>query len=370
MTTLDRRSFLAAGAATLLASTANRAADPLPRSDVFVAGKEGYHTFRIPSLLVSPSGNLLAFCEGRKIGRGDSGDIDLVMKRSTDGGATWGSLQVLFDDAGNTVGNPCPVIDRATKTIWMPLTWNHGKDVEKKIMAGTGIDTRRVWMSHSTNDGHTWTKPIDVTATTKQPGWGWYATGPGNSIQLKNGRMVVPCDHTTLEGQIRRSHVIFSDDHGKTWKLGGVLGDGLNECQVAERQDGSLLINMRCYRGKNLRAIATSTDGGTTWGDVTLDAALIEPVCQASLIRHGTEGNVLLFSNPASKKRERMTVRRSNDGGKTWPASRVLHAGPAAYSALADMPDGSVGCLYECGEASPYERIRFERFSADDITAG
>jgi sialidase-1 len=335
--------------------------------DVFVSGKEGYHTFRIPALVVTPKGTLLAFCEGRKNGRGDSGAIDLVLKRSTDGGRSWSRLSVVADDGENTVGNPCPVVDRKTGTVWLLLTHNLGKDTERTIRDGTSKGTRRVWVTKSADDGVTWSKPADVTKDVKDPKWTWYATGPGVGIQTAAGRLVIPCDHTEAKTKTNRSHVIYSDDGGKTWKKGGVLGEKTNECQLAERSDGSLLLNMRSYHGKNRRAVATSKDGGLTWSEVKLDDALIEPVCQASLIslpaaKKGDKVR-LLFSNPASTKREKMTVRLSDDEGKTWSKGALLHAGPAAYSCLGATKDELL-CLYERGEKSAYERVTLARFTA------
>ena len=350
-------------------------ADGPSQADVFVAGRDGYHTFRIPSLLATPRGTLLAFCEGRRHGRGDSGDIDLVLRRSTDGGATWGPLQVVVDAGPDTAGNPCPVVDRDTGTIWLLSTRNLGRDTQREILAGTGKGTRTVWVMKSTDDGVSWSEPVEITAGIKPPDWTWYATGPGVAIQLKSGRLLVPCDHYLAGTRAARSHVIFSDDHGATWQLGGVVGGGVNECQVAERADGSLLLNMRNLppRPGEGRAIATSRDGGLTWSDPVRDPALVEPGCQASLIRYpGRPGHEdrLLFSNPASTRRERMTVRLSDDGGKTWPVARVLHAGPAAYSCLAALPDGRIGCLYERGEEHPYERITLARFDPAWLTGG
>jgi sialidase-1 len=343
----------------LLLALAPCAAGP-DQHDLFQSGAEGYHTFRIPALLVTPKSTVLAFCEGRKRGRGDAGNIDVVLKRSLDGGKTWRPMQVIADDEDNTVGNPCPVYDRSTNTIWLLLTRNLGKDGEKAIRDGTSKDSRRVWVMKSGDDGVTWSKPVDVTKNVKDPKWTWYATGPGVGVQLRSGRLLIPCDHTEAGTKANRSHVIYSNDNGATWKLGGALGEKTNECQVVERRDGSLLLNMRSYHGKNRRAIATSTDGGLTWSDVTLDDALIEPVCQASLIR--LDGDRLLFSNPASTRREKMTVRLSNDGGKTWGAGGCLHEGPAAYSCLGRLPGGDVLCLYERGRKSPYEVITLARF--------
>ena len=339
------------------------AADSLMQQAVFISGQGGYHTYRIPSLIVSKKGTLLAFCEGRKSGGGDAGDIDLVLRRSLDQGKTWGELQVVWDDADNTCGNPCPVVDPDTGTIWLLLTHNLGADTEARIVGRTSKGSRTVWVTKSTDDGATWTKPVEITKDVKKDDWTWYATGPGVGIRTKSGRLVIPCDSKSGDkGVTRESHVIYSDDAGATWKLGGVAGPKCNECQVAELADGSLMLNMRSYQGNNRRLISLSRDGGLTWTKPVEDATLIEPVCQASLVSVPGIANGLLFSNPASTKRENLTVRLSRDGGKTWPASRVLHPGPAAYSCLAILPDGDVGCLYERGDKRAYETVTFARF--------
>ncbi len=352
----------------------------LQLADVFVSGEGGYHTYRIPAVLATPGGDLLAFCEGRKNSRSDSGDIDLLVKRSVDGGRTWSPPQVVWDDGANTCGNPCPVVDRTTGVIWLPMTWNHGEDDEKEIKQNTGRDTRRVFVTHSDDNGRTWAKPREITADVKRTEWRWYATGSGVGIQLTQGswkgRMLIPCDHSLAlpdDPDGYNSHVIYSDDHGRTWQLGGVIRPAVNECQAVELIDGTLLINMRNYdRSKTTRAIATSTDGGITWSDVRHDPALIEPICQASLLRYTmqpqNDRNRLLFSNPAHAEpgqRRDMTIRMSEDEGKTWPMSRVIWPGPAAYSCLAILPNGDIACLFEAGEKHPYERIALARFSRD-----
>ena len=332
-------------------------AEDAARTDVFLAGEGGYHTYRIPALVVTNEGTLLAFCEGRKTGRGDAGDIDLVLRRSKDAGRTWRPTRLVHEEGGDkkiTIGNPCPVVDRTTGTIWMPFN----------------RDNDDVFVTFSTDDGKTWAEPRDITKDVKLPDWDWYATGPGNGIQLMRGphkgRLVIPCDHRVKgEGdwnKAGRSHVIYSDDHGKSWKLGGVTGWSMNECAVAELGDGRLMLNMRSYRGKNRRAVAMSDDGGESWSEPADDTPLIEPVCQGSLIRHrwpkGDRPGVLVFSNPASKKRDTLTVRLSFDDGKTWPVDRVICETSAAYSSLASLPDGDIGILYE---RDNYKRIVFSR---------
>ncbi len=346
----------------------------LTQLEVFQAGEAGYHTYRIPSLITTKKGTLLAFAEGRKNSGSDTGDIDLVLKRSFDQGRTWTPLQVVAAHGENTIGNPWPVVDGRTGTLWLLLTGNPGNLNQKQIMSGEVQGTRTVWVTHSTDDGATWSPAREITHAVKDPDWTWYATGPGNGIQLKSGRLVIPGNHARRGSQSRHSHVIYSDDHGHTWKRAGVLGEKTNESQVVELSDGSLLINMRSYHGKNRRAVAISKDGGLSWSEVTLDQALIEPVCQASILRCTGQSRKsrsrILFSNPADTSRVRMTVRVSYDEGKTWAASKLLHEGPSAYSSLAVLRDSTIGCLYERGDQHPYQTITFARFNIEWLTEG
>lgn len=345
--------------------------------DVWTSGEGGYHTYRIPAVLRAPDGALLAFCEGRKGGRGDTGDIDLLMKRSADGGATWSEQRVLWDDGDNVCGNPCPVLDRDTGMIFLFLTHNLGHDHESEIISGTSEGTRTVWVMTSADGGARWSAPREVTDSTKRKDWTWYATGPGVGIQLEvgrhAGRLVIPCDHIEADSRRYYSHVLLSDDHGATWRIGGrSRRDQLNECQVAELDSGELVLNMRNYnRQKQARAVSRSTDGGESFGEVTWDETLPEPICQAGMVTvcasrgGGVVERWLAFSNPASpNRRERMLVRVSYDGGRGWHTAALLHGQAAAYSCLVDLSAGSsnaVGCLYERGQESPYERITFQR---------
>ena len=361
--------------ALVLATGVLPAAEQPIRTDVFVSGTGGYHTYRIPAVILAHEGTLLAFAEGRKTGRADDGDIDLVLRRSTDGGNTWGVMQVVYEEGGDapiTVGNPCPVVDRQTGRVWLPFCRNNDD----------------VFVTSSDDDGQTWAKPHRITASVKRPEWGWYATGPGVGIQLEHGphagRLVIPCDHREpVDGRdLKHSHVFFSDDHGQTWKLGGTVDRHTDECQIAELAGGRVLINMRNYWGReggepakgNRRAVAFSPDGGANWQPLRFDETLVEPLCQASLIGYAAEqegGRTrLLFSNPASRTtRERLTIRLSDDEGRTWPVARLLHEGPAAYSCLTILPDGVIGCLYEAGQRHAYEKIVFARCAWAWLTA-
>ncbi len=347
---------------------------PFHQEAIFVSGTGGYHTFRIPALAVTARGTILAFCEGRQEGRGDSGNIDLVLRRSLDGGSTWEPLQVVWDDGGNTCGNPAPVLDRRTGTIWLLMTWNDGHISESEINQGKGV--RDVWVTHSQDDGRTWAKPVNIGARVKKPDWRWYATGPGHGIQTRDGRLLIPCDHSTgPEFNQWRSHVIYSRDGGQTWNLGGEEpGAFTNESTIVELADGSLYLNMRSYMGDHRRRISFSRDGGATWTESVADNALIEPRCQGSALRYTGKPrfaqNRILFSNPASEKREKMTVRISYDEAKSWKVSRLIHDGPAAYSDLAVLPDRRVGLLYERGMENPYETIAFASMTLEWLTDG
>jgi sialidase-1 len=370
----------------LLAAAAFGAAGasvPMGQQDVFISGQGGYHTYRIPALIVASNQTLLAFCEGRKNSRSDTGDIDLLLKRSTDGGKSWSEPQVVWADGPNTCGNPCPVVDETTGTIWLLMTHNPGDTGEAQIKERKAGATRTVWVSRSEDNGATWTPPVNITASTKDPSWGWYATGPGVGIQIQHGphwgRLVIPCDYS-FQGADRNgrgpaveggSHIIYSEDHGQTWKLGGTVYPQMNESQVLELAggEGALLLNMRNTAKAGRRAQSISRDGGQTWTAPEYPTELVEPGCQASLLRYGWpqahEPGCILFSNPASSRRRNLTVRVSRDDGKTWPASKTLHEGPAAYSCLAVLSDKTICCLYECGRTNAYEKISFARFSLD-----
>src|SRR3979490_1453926 len=190
---------------TLLPLAALLAAQTPPQTDIFRAGEGGYHTYRIPALIVSPKGTLLAFCEGRRNSASDTGDIDVLLRRSFDGGKTWASVQKIGDMGEDTVGNPAPVVERKTGAILLLLTSNPGRVTERQ----TGPRDRTVWITRSTDDGASWSAPAEITTQVKHAGWTWYATGPGNGIQLRSGRLVIPCDHNASDGS-RFSHVIYS----------------------------------------------------------------------------------------------------------------------------------------------------------------
>ena len=302
------------------------------------------------------------------------------MRRSDDGGRTWGATTLVYEEGGTrpvTIGNPCPVVNATTGTIWLTFCRNNND----------------VLVTSSQDDGRTWAEPRTITGSVKRPGWTWYATGPGVGIQLRRGphagRLVIPCDHREPvdDKAVMFSHVFFSDDHGKTWSLGGTVNRHTDECQIVELDDGTLLINMRNYWGRNggrpdrggKRAVARSRDGGESWSPLAFDGTLIEPVCQASLIavpRPERPGETfLVFSNPASTtKRHALTVRVSGDGGRTWPVTVPVEAGPSAYSCLAPLSGNRVGLLYERGKSAHITftvlPIAWPEENRDDRTSG
>lgn len=357
---------------------ANERASVPERIDVFEGGKDGYFAYRIPSFLVAPNGNLLVFCEARKNSLYDDGDIDLLMKRSTDGGRSWQKQKLIYEEGGDAhikYGNPTAVVDEETGVIWLAANRDYLK--ESGARAGGSVI-----LFHSDDSGQSWSEPMDITSSIKGPDWGHHAFGPGIGIQLRHGqhkgRIVLPANfrRSFNKREPSYSHVIFSDDHGKTWKLGGTLGDFTNECQIAEiieRGQSGLLINMRNHWGRGgfpqksgRRLVARSFDGGSTWEAEVMDPALPEPPCQASLYRYSfatrDQPSRLLFANPIGPGRSNLRVRLSLDEGRTWPYGKLIAVGSTAYSCMARLPDNRVGIIYE---RSNYQQISFSEFPVD-----
>ena len=363
----------------------------IEQTQLFENGTDGYRAFTTPTLLTSSAGTILAICEARnsdpKMMGGDTGDIDIALKRSFDNAQTWEPMQIIVDTGPDTDGNPAPVMDRDTGTIWLLFCKNLADKGEDLIIEGKA--PRTVWVTSSKDDGETWATPREITDDVKDPSWTWYATGPNHGIQMTNGRLVIPCDHVqgtasgyhdvqssvAVLGASGHSHVIYSDDHGKSWHIGGIAQVGTNESTIVQTVDGALYFNCRNYVGEHRRAYAWSYDGGLSFPESGWDDALPEPICNASMIRftdvNSHDKNRILFSNPAnSTRRERMTVRLSYDECQTWNAGKVLHEDHSAYSGLCVASDMSICCLYDRGYGSGYDGLTLARFDLEWLTDG
>ncbi|MDW5328007.1 sialidase family protein [Plantactinospora sp. KLBMP9567] len=381
------------------ASAPSVAADRTPAGDTarcevstpFTSGTEGYNGFRIPAIMTTRSGALLAFAEGRLSSLGDAGNIDLVLKRSTDGGCTWGPLQVVNDSGPNTAGNPAPVLT-ATGRVVLLTTYNGGEASEAEIMRGEvpAEQSRRVFVQYSDDEGARWSAPREITGQTKAGNWRWYATGPGHAVRLTRGphrdRLVVPANHSVAppagspdlgtEAKYYGGHALYSDDGGESWRIGFVDDntDGylnVNESTAAELPDGRLYLNTREHNGTapGNRADAYSRDGGQSLElPYRPQATLVGPVVQASVLQLSGSHAPLLFSGPAEPTgRAALTLRVSTDHGATWRPALALSGLPAGYSDLVQLDARTVGVLYETGNFGPYETITFRRIAIREL---
>jgi sialidase-1 len=350
------------------------AAEPkLSQTDVFPAGMNGVALYRIPGVVVTSQGTVLAYCEARRDSRSDWGEIEIHLRRSSDGGATWTAAQKIAHKGqrleGNprkqqggereqTVNNPVAIVDRETGAIEFLYCVNYA----------------RCFSMRSTDDGVTWSEPVDITATfepfRKQYDWKVIATGPGHGIQLKSGRLVVPiwlAYGNTGDHKPSASATIYSDDHGRTWNAGeiavpdeGDFGDP-NETMITTLSDDRVMLISRSVSKANRKLITVSEDGATHWSTPVFHDQLWEPICMASVVSHPSQPGTLIFSNPHTLGRDQagdeipagrgtrknLSIKLSRDDGKTWPVSKTLQPGPSAYSDLAVLPDGDVLCLYE-----------------------
>lgn len=331
-------------------------------TELFTSGAEGHDTFRIPSLVVANDGTILAFCEGRRDGMDDYEALYILLKRSTDNGVSWGPIQTLAGDGERTQHNPTALVDKETGVVWLAYS----------------IDANQFMVMSSADNGATWSEPRDISEQVRRPGMTFYVAGPGHGIQRKNGTLVIPCNHHTgmrNDSIFNASHMIFSDDHGSTWQLGGSVDGSSDECEVVETQDGSLYLAVRGQRNRSdNRYCSWSSDGGFTWSDVEDLVDIPDPHCQASIVRLTELGehdkNRILFSNVSSTTRDHLTVRVSYDECRSWTSAKVIYPGPAAYSELAVAADMSILCFYERGVDGPYESIRMAQFNLEWLTDG
>mgnify|MGYP003623361462 FL=1 len=326
----------------------------------------GSECFRIPAIVKTRQGSLLAFAEKRwKRASGDSGDIDIVVRRSTDNGATWAVGVDVWNDGGNTCGNPVPIVCMETGRVHILMTWNDGRDTWGPLVNGTGHNTRRPFYTYSDDDGLTWATPREITTQVKDPSWNWYGTGPCHGIQVTKGeykgRLVAPNYHTT--GSTAQSHAAYSDDNGMTWHKGNPTEAGIGECAVAELPDGSLILHGRQSSGNN-RYYAISVDGGENWGPLAEETGFVDARCQAGMV-NSPRG--LFLSNAASTERKNMTIHWSLDNGRTWPKKYVVFEGLSAYSDLVMVGEDKIAIFFEGGVQRYTDGISFQIIDLDDF---
>ncbi|MDQ8706334.1 exo-alpha-sialidase [Streptomyces sp. LHD-70] len=389
LATLTALALAAPATAAQAAPLAPETAD-FTQQVLFKASQDpGYACFRIPAVVQTKSGTLLAFAEGRVNDCTDAGDIDLVVKRSTDGGRTWGPLQVVNEGGGDTHGNPAPMVDRETGRILLAETWNPGKP------GGGNCDVpckRTPHLQYSDDDGRSWSQPRDLSDQILPEHWNsWYATGPVHGIQLERGphagRLVFGVNTETWNGsRVTANHaaLIHSDDGGDTWKVGAtdswpIAQDGTfrqkpSEVTLTERGDGEIYVSGREQDGTDLghRTHAVSQDGGASFtGKFRAIPDLYAPQVQCATV--GLESRMLLSCPADPDRRRTMMVRSSYDGGRTWDSvdrGTVVSTDWSGYSDLvaingADGAPGTVGLLYEGGAVDARDEIRFARFTED-----
>jgi sialidase-1 len=327
-------------------------------------------------LVATGAGSLLAFAEGRANLR-DHAENKIVLKRSDDRGKTWGPLHIIAEDGANALNNPTAVVLRKTnRVILMYQRYAKGFGEHNAEPGIDGPHVCRTFTIHSDNNGIKWSRPVEITAQVKRPiEVTSTAAGPGIGIQLTHGkyagRLLMPFNQGPYGHW--KVYAVISDDSGESWRYGETASEGsagfANEVQFAERSNGDILLNARNERGAKYRKTAISHDGGETWSVTELEPALIEPGCQASLLRYAEHKDyrrdIFLFSNPASQtERKNGTIRLSVDEGKSWPVAKLLYPGSFAYCCLAPLPQGFVGCLFE---RDGMKKISFAQFSVDWI---
>lgn len=331
-------------------------------------GDDGINSFRIPGLVTSTKGTLLAVYDIRRNSSRDlQGDIDVGLNRSLDGGKTWEPMQVIMDmgkwgglpETENGIGDPAILIDHETGHIWVAALWLHGKPGEMAWNSSrpgmSPKETGQFVLVKSEDDGATWSEPMVITDQIKNPEWNLFFNGPGKGITMKDGTLVFPAQYKDKD-QMPHSTIIYSKDKGKSWHVGTGAKSNTTEAQVVELQDGSLMLNMRDNRGGS-RSVSVTKDFGASWTEhSTSRSALPEPVCMASIIENRFDPSMLLFSNPATEKgRKNITIKASLNNGDSWPSQHhlLLDEGTGwGYSCLTMINEEEVGILYESSVAN------------------
>jgi len=359
--------ILAAALAAVVAASVS-ADKPLSHVEVFVSGTDGYAGYRIPAIETARDGTLLAFAEARKYTLGDPGakgnEIDLVLKRSTDGGATWSAMKVI-EHSGElwSSANPSTVVDRSNGRVWVfYLRCKPGRGTNE---ARPGTEDAANLARYSDDNGETWSSPVDLTTVARDMAdsqWRISVPGPGGAIQDRRGRLIVPMWRFAPWG----AFAMFSEDHGRTWQRGAQVPglQGGDEDQLVELADGRILLDIRQQKGAN-RWVATSSDGGRTWSGPRTGQP-VTPVCCAieryTLQSAGDDRDRILWTGPLGPGRNKLVGRISYDEGRTFPRERLITEEPAAYSDLTVLGDKSAGVLWERGN---YRSITFTRLTRE-----
>ena len=344
---------------------------------VFAAGQDGYPIVRIPSVVTTAAGTVLAFGEGRqKID--DHAQNDIILKRSADGGESWDAVEVVASEGADSLNDPSVVVDRRSGRIVLHYTrFAEGFHSGSAPPGYEDPRSSRNFVVYSDDDGHAWSEPAQVTRAVKRPDVRAAVVTCGVGIQLRRAPYANRLVHAVYDfADILRAacYVCYSDDGGASWTIGEIAPcseeDRTGEPQVVELANGAVMMNARTRTKR--RRVGLSHDGGATFGEMRSEATLIEPGCQGSIFRYSDplDGgrSRILFCNPASEtERANGTVRLSYDEGQTWPVAKTIYEQGFAYSCLTVLPDGTIGCLCEIDE---YSQIAFARFSLGWLTDG
>ncbi|MDO5863224.1 MULTISPECIES: exo-alpha-sialidase [Paenarthrobacter] len=337
--------------------------------------------YRIPALTYLGNDVVLAAWDGRPGSAADAPNPNsIVQRRSTDGGKTWGPVQVIAaghvaDASGPRYGysDPSYIYDAEANKVFAFFVYSKDQgfggsqfgndDADRNVISSAVIE--------SSDAGVTWSQPRLITSVTKP---GTSKTNPaagdvrsnfassGEGIQLKygphKGRLIQQYagDVRQADGSNKiQAYSVYSDDHGVTWHKGANVGDRMDENKTVELSDGRVLLNSRDNANQGYRKVAVSTDGGATYGPVSQDTELPDPANNGAIARmfpNAAQGSAdakkLIFTNANSKTgRENVSARVSCDDGATWPGVRTIRPGFSAYSTVTRLADGKFGVLYE-----------------------